>query len=39
MTTTLDGRRDLIAVRSGEREIGAYAVGPDRTTFVPTVDA
>ncbi|MEU4216698.1 hypothetical protein [Actinoplanes sp. NPDC026623] len=38
MTTTLDDRRDLIPVRAGEREIGAYAVGPEKTVFVPAVD-
>jgi hypothetical protein len=38
MTTALDHRRDLIPVRRGEREIGVFAVGPDRITFVPAVD-
>jgi hypothetical protein len=38
MTTTLDHRPDLIPVRRGEREIGVFAVGADRTTFVPAVD-
>ncbi|MET8148595.1 hypothetical protein ACIBSW_35175 [Actinoplanes sp. NPDC049668] len=38
MTATLDRRGELIPVRSGEREIGVFAVGPDRTTFVPAVD-
>ncbi|MFC7530074.1 hypothetical protein [Actinoplanes sp. GCM10030250] len=38
MTTVVDQRRDLVAVRAGRREIGAYAVGPDRTVFVPAVD-
>ncbi|GID91552.1 hypothetical protein ACFQFC_02020 [Amorphoplanes digitatis] len=38
MTTALDHRPDLISVRRGEREIGVFAVGSDRTTFVPAVD-
>ncbi|MDI6098742.1 hypothetical protein QLQ12_09030 [Actinoplanes sp. NEAU-A12] len=38
MTTTFDGRPDLVTVRSGQREIGVYAIGADRTRFVPAVD-
>ncbi|HWS39175.1 MAG TPA: hypothetical protein VN408_41335 [Actinoplanes sp.] len=38
MSTTLDRRSDLLTVRAGKREIGVYAVGTDRTTFVPAVD-
>ncbi|MEU7909213.1 hypothetical protein [Actinoplanes sp. NPDC049118] len=38
MNTALDHRPDLIPVRRGEREIGVFAVGPARTTFVPAVD-
>jgi len=36
--TTVD-RREVLPVRYGDHEIGAYVVGPQRTTFVPTVDA
>ncbi|GIF23343.1 hypothetical protein BJ973_000299 [Actinoplanes tereljensis] len=38
MVTALDSRHEVIPVRSGEREIGAYVVRPERTTFVPAVD-
>jgi hypothetical protein len=38
MTTTFDGRREVIPVRSGEREIGAYAVTAAEIEFVPAVD-
>ena len=38
MTTTLASRPDLITVRAGRREIGAYALGTGNTTFVPAVD-
>jgi hypothetical protein len=38
MTTTLGDRHDVIPVRSGDREIGAYVTDPDRTRFVPAVD-
>ena len=38
MTTTIERGPVLIPVRSGDREIGAYTVGPDQTTFVPAVD-
>ena len=38
MTSTLAERHDVIPVRSGDREIGAYVIAPDRTRFVPAVD-
>ncbi|WP_433788587.1 hypothetical protein [Actinoplanes sp. CA-252034] len=38
MATTFDGRPDLVTVRVGRREIGAYAVGADGIRFVPSVD-
>lgn len=42
MTIATDERRthgtNVIAVRRGDREIGAYVVGPHTTTFVPAVD-
>jgi len=36
MTTV--NRREVIPVRRGGHEIGAYVIGPRRTTFVPAVD-
>ena len=38
MTTTHDDRRAIVPVRAGDREIGAYVIRADRTTFVPAVD-
>jgi hypothetical protein len=38
MVATAGERHGLVPVRAGKREIGTYAVGPDRTTFVPAVD-
>ena len=38
MVTTADGR-EVIPVQHGDHEIGAYVVGPQRTRFVPAVDA
>jgi hypothetical protein len=30
---------DVIPVRRGDRDIGALVIGPERTKFVPAVDA
>jgi hypothetical protein len=41
MDTRISGRPDVtvVPVHHGEREVGAYVLGPDRTTYVPAVDA
>jgi hypothetical protein len=38
MITTAD-HHEVIPVQHGDHEIGAYVIGPRRTTFVPAVDA
>ncbi|GAB1646305.1 hypothetical protein [Krasilnikovia sp. MM14-A1259] len=44
MSTDVDDRRatmhrsDLIPVRHGDRELGAYFLAPEKITFVPAVD-
>jgi hypothetical protein len=37
MVTAAD-RRDVLPVRHGRHEIGAYVLGPRRTVFVPAID-
>ncbi|BBH69323.1 hypothetical protein ACTI_60080 [Actinoplanes sp. OR16] len=39
MTTVLDQQRDLVTVRAGRRDIGAFRSQPDRTVYVPAIDA
>ena len=38
MSTTIEAHPEVIPVRRGEREIGAYVVGAQQVRYVPAVD-